>query len=176
MHPLACKVCLLCLSFMVLTTAKKASDDAKQDGQPDKPQLDICKMDTTNQEEMMKLTKKGKTVMMFVKINNFKSKEETEEMTSLWQTELYKNNVKTKMFLIEDDGVMFIVRDGEHVWQAKDFLVEQERCEEVQIEQQTFRGKYAVEKEEMKEKKSKKDEKNDKEHEKGEATLEKDEL
>ena len=43
---------------------------------------------------MLKLNKKGKTVMMFVRVNNFVSKEDTEEITSLWQTGLYNNHVQ----------------------------------------------------------------------------------
>merc|ERR1711936_846963 len=60
--------------------------DELPDGHPDKPQpqLDMSKLDMTNPEEVMKLTKKGKTVMMFVRINNFKSRDETEEISSLW--------------------------------------------------------------------------------------------
>ena len=149
--------------------------DELPDGHPDKPQpqLDMSKLDMTNPEEVMKLTKKGKTVMMFVKINNFKSKEETDEVTSLWQTGLYNNHVQAERFPIEDDRVMFMFRDGGYAWEAKDFLVEQERCEEVQLEQQTYKGKYAVVKEPKK--KNKKD-KSKKKAKKGTATIEKVEL
>eukprot|EP00092_Neocalanus_flemingeri_P039163 GFUD01042625.1.p1 GENE.GFUD01042625.1~~GFUD01042625.1.p1 ORF type:complete len:220 (-),score=92.83 GFUD01042625.1:107-766(-) len=219
MHPLAY---MLCLSLLLLTSAKKASDEAKPDwakknigdytdadlerrldqwdedeepipadelpdGHPDKPQpqLDLSKLDMSNPEEVMKatktisilaallrVTKTGKTVMMFVRITNFKTKEETEEVTSLWQTGLYNNHVQAERFLIEDDRVMFMFRDGKYAWEAKDFLVEQERCEEVQLEQQTYKGKHAVEKDEPK-KKEKKDKKKKK---KGKATVEKVEL
>eukprot|EP00092_Neocalanus_flemingeri_P008150 GFUD01008790.1.p1 GENE.GFUD01008790.1~~GFUD01008790.1.p1 ORF type:complete len:206 (-),score=91.47 GFUD01008790.1:93-710(-) len=205
MHPLAY---ILCLSLLLLTSAKKASDEAKPDwakknigdytdadlerlldqwdedeepipadelpdGHPDKPQpqLDLSKLDMSNPEEVMKATKTGKTVMMFVRITNFKTKEETEEVTSLWQTGLYNNHVQAERFLIEDDRVMFMFRDGKYAWEAKDFLVEQERCEEVQLEQQTYKGKHAVEKDEPKKK-----EKKDKKKKKGKATVEKVEL
>merc|ERR1712096_368042 len=94
------------------------------------PQLDMSKLDMSKPEEVMKLTKSGKTVMMFVRINNFKSREETEEVTSLWQTGLYNNHVQAERFVIEDDRVMFMFRDGKYAWDAKDFLVDQERCED----------------------------------------------
>jgi len=42
----------------------------------------------------MKMSKKGKTVMMFVRINNFKDKEETEEISSIWQTGLYNSHIQ----------------------------------------------------------------------------------
>eukprot|EP00092_Neocalanus_flemingeri_P024353 GFUD01026409.1.p1 GENE.GFUD01026409.1~~GFUD01026409.1.p1 ORF type:complete len:214 (-),score=101.37 GFUD01026409.1:169-810(-) len=210
MHPLAY---ILCLSLLLLTSAKKASDEAKPDwakksitdytdadlerlldqwdedeepipadelpdGHPDKPQpqLDMSKLDMSNPEEVMKLTKKGKTVMMFVRITNFQTREETEEITSLWQTGLYNNHVQAERFLIEDDRVMFMFRDGGYAWEAKDFLVEQERCLEVQLEQQTYKGKFAPEEDEPKEKKDKKDKKKKKKEKKVKATIEKVEL
>ena len=46
-----------------------------------------------NPDELMMATKKGKTVMMFVRVTDFVDKAETEEVTSLWQTGLYNNHV-----------------------------------------------------------------------------------
>jgi len=134
--------------------------DELPDGHPDKPQpqLDLSKLDMNNPDEVMKATKKGKTMMMFVRVNNFVSKEETEEITSLWATGLYNNHIQAERFPIEDDRVMFMFRDGAHAWEAKDFLLDQERVEDVQLEQQTYYGKYSKGKpeEEKKEKDKKK--------------------
>ena len=47
-----------------------------------------------NPESMMKMAKKGKTVMMFVRVTEFVSKEDTETITSIWQTGLYNNHVQ----------------------------------------------------------------------------------
>ena len=49
-------------------------------------------------EELMQATKKGKTVMMFAKIHNFVSREETEEVTSIWQTGLYNNHIQVQQY------------------------------------------------------------------------------
>ncbi len=48
----------------------------------------------------MKATKKGKTVMMFVRVNQFVDREETEEITALWQTGLYNNHVQVSSFFV----------------------------------------------------------------------------
>jgi hypothetical protein len=53
-----------------------------------------AKLDMSNPESMMKLSKKGKTVMMFVRINRFVDRDETEQITSIWQTGLYNNHVQ----------------------------------------------------------------------------------
>ena len=56
-----------------------------------------------------------------------KSGEEIEEVSSLWQT------------------VMFSFRDGAYAWEIKDFLIEQGRVEDVQLEQKTHKGRYSEE-------------------------------
>merc|ERR1719180_358485 len=136
--------------------------DELPDGPPDKPRppLDISKIKNINDpDEIMKLSKKGQTVMLFVKVSEFNGdREEVGELTSLWQTGLMNNHVTSERFQIEDDRVMFLFHDGADAWEAKDFFVEQERCEEVQLEQKTYHGKYrkSQPKEENKEKKEKK--------------------
>merc|ERR1712083_223025 len=137
--------------------------DELPDGHPDKPRppLDITKIKNINDpDEIMKISKKGQTVMLFVKVSDFKGdRDEVGELTSLWQTGLMNNHVTSERFQIEDDRVMFLFHDGADAWEAKDFFIEQERCEEVQLEQRTYHGKYANSqkpKEEKKEKKEKK--------------------
>jgi len=145
--------------------------DELPDGHPDKPQpqLDLSKLNMDNPDELMMATKKGKTVMMFVRVTDFVDKAETEEVTSLWQTGLYNNHVQAERFVIEDDRVMFMFRDGAQAWEAKQFLLEQERCDEVQLEQQTYYGKFSKNK--PKEDKLKKKKKS-----KGKGTVTKEEL
>merc|ERR1712088_1110965 len=107
--------------------------DELPDGHPDKPRppLDISK------------------------IKNPRDRDEVAEISSLWQTGLMNNHVTSERFQIEDDRVMFLFHDGADAWEAKDFFIEQERCEEVQLEQKTYHGKYSKSqlKEEKKEKK-----------------------
>jgi len=142
--------------------------DELPEGHPDRPvaPVDFSKLDMNNPEAVMKATKKGKTVMLFAKINKFKSREETEEVSSLWQTGLYNAHIQGERFQIEDNRVMFSFRDGSVAWEAKDFLIEQERIEDVQLEQQTYKGKYAEEEssdaERYKQKKKKDKEKEEK--------------
>lgn len=47
-------------------------------------------------DEIMKLTKKGKTVMMFVNLNGSPNRQETEELTSLWQGALRNNHIQAE--------------------------------------------------------------------------------
>merc|ERR1712158_201042 len=133
--------------------------DELPDGHPDKPRppLDISKIkNPSDPDEIMKISKKGQTVMLFVKVSDFNGdRDEVAEISSLWQTGLMNNHVTSERFQIEDDRVMFLFHDGADAWEAKDFFVEQDRCEEVQLEQKTYHGKYSKSqlKEEKKEKK-----------------------
>merc|ERR1712107_270376 len=119
--------------------------DELPDGHPDKPRppLDISKIkNPSDPDEIMKISKKGQTVMLFVKVSDFNvDRDEVAEISSLWQTGLMNNHVTSERFQIEDDRVMFLFHDGADAWEAKDFFVEQERCEEVQLEQKTYHGK-----------------------------------
>jgi hypothetical protein len=140
--------------------------DELPDGHPDKPrpQVDWSKVDMSNPENVVKVSKKGQTVMLFVKVNNFVSKEETEEVTALWQTGLFNAHIEADRFPLEDDRIMYVFKDGEAAWEAKEYFLDQERVEDVQLEQKTYYGKHCVvcgeekkpTKEKKKEKKSKK--------------------
>ena len=148
-------------------------------GHPDRPQapMDFSKLDMNNPGDVMKATKKGKTVMMFVKVNHFKEREETEQVTSLWEMGLYNNHVQAERTLMEDHTVMFLFRDGADAWEAKDYLVEQERVEEVQLEGKTYKGNFAEEKDDEGKKKIKKEKtKKNKKGKKGTNTKNKVEL
>merc|ERR1739840_13627 len=100
-------------------------------------------MGMNNQEQVMAASKKGRTIMLFAKINKFQSRQETEEVSSLWHTGLYNAHIHGERFLVEDMRVMFSFKDGSYAWEAKDFLIEQERVEDVQLEGKTFKGKFA---------------------------------
>ena len=124
-----------------VTSMMKPSSESSQ---PAVPPVDFSKLDMSNPEDVMKATKKGKTIMLFAKINKFVSREETEEVSSLWLSGMYNAHIQSERFLIEDNRVMFSFKDESYAWKAKDFLIEQERIEDVQLGQQTYRGTYAA--------------------------------
>lgn len=48
--------------------------------------------------------------------------------------------------MVDDDRAIFMFRDGSQAWEAKSFLVEQERCSSVTIENKVYPGKGSNEK------------------------------
>eukprot|EP00061_Rhincodon_typus_P010102 g34130.t1 len=56
------------------------------------PPIDFSKIDPSNPENLLKATKKGKTLMIFVTVSGNPTEKDTEEITSLWQGSLYNAN------------------------------------------------------------------------------------
>lgn len=101
----------------------------------------MSKLDMNNPEALLQETKKGKTVMMFVSVAGSPTKIEAEEITKLWQTSLWNNHIQAERYMIDDSRAIFMFKDGAQSWAAKDFLVEQERCESVTLENKVYEGK-----------------------------------
>jgi hypothetical protein len=46
---------------------------------------------------------------------------------------------------VSDERSIFLFKDGSQAWDAKEFLIEQERCKEVVIENKSYSGKLTEE-------------------------------
>ncbi|XP_032962345.1 LRP chaperone MESD-like [Rhinolophus ferrumequinum] len=119
--------------------------------------IDFSQIDPRKPESTLKMTKKGKTVMMFVTVSG-SPMEETEEITSLWQGSLFNANYDVQRFIVGSDRAIFMLRGGSYAWEIKDFSVSQDRCAEVTLEGQVYPGKGggSKEKNETKQEKGKK--------------------
>ncbi|KAJ8271558.1 hypothetical protein COCON_G00104170 [Conger conger] len=107
------------------------------------PPVDFSKIDASKPEELLKMTKKGKTLMVFATVSGEPTEKETEEITSLWQGSLFNANYDVQRFVVGSNRAIFMLRDGSYAWEIKDFLVGQERCSDVTVEGQVFPGKAA---------------------------------
>ncbi|KAE8618168.1 hypothetical protein XENTR_v10009293 [Xenopus tropicalis] len=103
--------------------------------------VDFSKIDPKNPEGVLKMTKKGKTLMIFATVSGEPTEKETEEITSLWQGSLFNANYDIQRFIVGSNRVIFMLRDGSYAWEVKDFLVGQERCADVTVEGQVYPGK-----------------------------------
>uniref|UniRef100_A0A1A9WMW4 LDLR chaperone boca n=1 Tax=Glossina brevipalpis TaxID=37001 RepID=A0A1A9WMW4_9MUSC len=106
------------------------------------PPLDLSKLNTDNPEELLKSSKKGRTLMTFVSVTGNPTKEEAETITKLWQTSLWNNHIQAERYMVDDDRAIFLFKDGSQAWEAKDFLIQQERCKYVQIENKEYAGTF----------------------------------
>ncbi|KAG7468110.1 hypothetical protein MATL_G00139330 [Megalops atlanticus] len=105
--------------------------------------VDFSKIDPSKPEELLKMTKKGKTLMVFATVSGDPTEKETEEITSLWQGSLFNANFDIQRFVVGSNRVIFMLRDGSYAWEVKDFLVSQDRCADVTVEGQVYPGKAA---------------------------------
>jgi hypothetical protein len=56
----------------------------------------MFQIDMSNPENLLKLTKKGRTLMAFVSVDGNPTREETEEITKLWQSSLWNNHIQAE--------------------------------------------------------------------------------
>jgi len=107
------------------------------------PPIDFSKVDPSNPEALLRMSKKGKSLMMFATVTGKPNKVELEEVTKIWQTSLMNNHIPSERFVIDERRVIFMFKDGSLAWEAKDFIIEQERCAEVTIENKSYPGKHS---------------------------------
>ena len=62
-------------------------------------------------------------------------------MTAVIMLTLTPMTCVTARFVVGSNRVLFMCRDGSKAWDIKDFLVQQDNCDSVEIEGQTFLGK-----------------------------------
>ncbi|CRL03719.1 CLUMA_CG016323, isoform A [Clunio marinus] len=114
-----------------------------------RPPVDFSKIDMNNPEELLQQTKKGQTVMTFVTVSGNPTRDEAEEITKLWQTSLWNNHIQAERYMIDTNRAIFMFSEGAQSWAAKDFLIEQERCESVTLENKVYPGKFSSQKDEL---------------------------
>ena len=76
-------------------------------------------------------------------------REETEALSRLWQIGLYNNHIDISGFIVDDDRIMFSALDGATAFEVKEYLIEQERVDFVEIDQEIFPGKFTSRKYEL---------------------------
>jgi len=128
-----------------------------------RPNIDLSDMSKFGEpEDFLKASKKGQSVMMFVRVSGASSRTEAEEISSIWQTGLWNNHVHVDRFMVEDDRAIFLFKDGSLAWEALDYLLEQEGVADVQLEQKTYHGYHTPEGKKEKAEKESKNKKKDK--------------
>lgn len=56
----------------------------------------MSQIDASNPEAMLKMSKKGRTLMVFVSVSENPTKDEAEEITKLWQSSLWNNHIQAE--------------------------------------------------------------------------------
>lgn len=133
-------------------------DDEKPPHLRPKPKIDMNDIKGKDMDSIQMLNKKGQPLMIVVTVSGNPTQDETEKITSLWQSSLFNANLEVTRYVIDDKSAIFMVQDGSRSIEIKNFLVEQDRCLEVSVDSKKFPGKKNLEewkKAEEKEKKKK---------------------
>ena len=80
-------------------------DDSEDDDDPRKnppPKVDIQKVFQAggSQEDILKASKKGQPLMIFVTVAGNPTKKRTEEVSMFWQTSLQNNNIQVQRYIV----------------------------------------------------------------------------
>lgn len=62
----------------------------------------LFQMDLTNPDNVLKMTKKGRSLMMFVDVNPEISQEEANNVLSIWQTSLQNNHIVAERYVFSN--------------------------------------------------------------------------
>ncbi|XP_005112244.1 LDLR chaperone boca [Aplysia californica] len=131
-------------------------DELEEDELPEwkrePPKVDISNIDPNDPEGFLRESKKGRTLMMFATVSGNPTEAESDKVSSLWHSSLFNAHIDTQRYVVGDNRVLFMLKDGSKAWEVRDFLIKQERCAEVTIEGQSFKGAGAEEKDEKKQK------------------------
>ncbi|KAJ8664254.1 hypothetical protein QAD02_005916 [Eretmocerus hayati] len=109
------------------------------------PKIDMSKMDLSNPDNILKMTKKGKSLMMFVDVDPEMSSEKAEEVLRIWQSSLHNNHIIAERYPIDKNRAIFMFKDGAQAVDAKNYIIEQPECAHVTLEGQNYYGKHSKE-------------------------------
>nr|XP_006821888.1 PREDICTED: LDLR chaperone MESD-like [Saccoglossus kowalevskii] len=141
---------------------EEGEDETDPDDLPEhlrpQAQFDINELTGKEPEDIVKVTKKGRTLMMFVTVSGNPSRKEADEITLMWQSQLFNAHYEMTRYMIEDNRAILVLKDGSTAVDIKNFLIDQERCEEVTFENQSFPGKHLDAKDKKESKKDNKTE------------------
>ncbi|CAF1974977.1 unnamed protein product [Rotaria magnacalcarata] len=96
-----------------------------------------------DRDKLIKMSKKGQTVMMFASVSGNPTRRETEEITQIWWAALKNALYDVAKYIVDDSRVLFLLQDGSQAYEVKDYLVQQDRCQEVTIDNRPYYGKGA---------------------------------
>lgn len=102
------------------------------------PKIDISKLDINNPENMLRLTKKGKGIMMFIDLESNVSEEQADIVTRIWQTGLQNNHITVERYPIENKRYIFMFHDGAQAIEGKNYLLHHSEVAHVTLEGQTY--------------------------------------
>lgn len=109
----------------------------------------IVKDGKIDPENLLKQSKKGKPVMIFVGVRGAEPDQTyTEQVSTRWMQSLQNAHIQVQRYIVAPDRVLFVVEDGSLSWDVKNYLTTLTECTTVSFDQLSYDCK-GVEKEEL---------------------------
>ncbi|XP_011257653.1 LDLR chaperone boca isoform X2 [Camponotus floridanus] len=102
------------------------------------PKIDLSQMDTSNPDNLLRMTKKGKGVMMFVDLKPDISEQQAEIVMRIWQTSLQNNHIIAERYPIDVKRSIYMFREGSQAVDAKNYLLQQPELSHLTLEGRTY--------------------------------------
>ena len=78
-------------------------------------------------------------MMMFVGVRGEPpDKARTERISLRWVQSLQNGHLQADRYIVADDRVLLVIKDGSQTWDVKDYLITQTDCTTVSFEQLSF--------------------------------------
>ncbi|XP_011303565.1 LDLR chaperone boca [Fopius arisanus] len=106
------------------------------------PKIDLSQIDPTNPDNLLRATKQGKNVMMFVDVRDELSDTEADGIMKIWQGSLQNNHIVAERYPIESKRSIFMFREGSQAVDAKNYLIDQPELKHVTLEGNNFPGNH----------------------------------
>ena len=101
--------------------------------------LEGLKSGDISPEDLIKQSKKNKPMMMFVGVHGEPpEKARTDRISARWVQSLLNAHLQAERYIVADDRVLLVIKDGSQSWDIKDFLITQTDCTTVSFEQLSF--------------------------------------
>lgn len=124
-------------------------DDEDEDEHEDEPSSssayakrsldDMMEAGKLDPEELLKQSKKGKPVMLFVSVRSPSPDQAyTEQVSARWMQSLQNAHIQVQRYIVAPSRVLFVVEDGSLAWKVKDYLITSTECTTVSFEQLSF--------------------------------------
>ncbi|KAI6212743.1 hypothetical protein M3Y94_00064800 [Aphelenchoides besseyi] len=95
-------------------------------------------------DDLLRLSKKGQAIMMFITVtegtDGKATRPFTDRMSQLWQSNLYNNHIDVQSYVVEDDRILFLFKDGSRAWEGRDYILKQPNCLDITLEGNTIPG------------------------------------
>lgn len=93
-------LCYSSVEYSLASYLQEDEDPLPEDELPEhlrpQPQIQFDPSNIGDPENLLKMSKKGRTLMMFVQVKDELSPSEAEEITKLWQSSLYNNHIQAE--------------------------------------------------------------------------------